>query len=136
MDIYLLNTPSGLKPLYDDDWTEKQKLKIGETYRATIVRPRNVQFHKKAMVLFNIGCENSKSVTMPFDSYRKYATIKAGYANIYNTPKGVYVEAQSLSFDSMSEDKFQSVYNDVLNFIMIDTGADKEFIEKHLLSFL
>jgi len=136
MNIYLLNTTSGLKPLYDDDFEEKKKLKIGETYRATIVRPRNLKFHKKAMALYKIGCENSKSVEMPFDSYRRYATIKAGYAKIYHTPKGTYVEAESIAFDSMDEDRFQKVYNDVLSFIIIDTGADREMIEHELMSFM
>ena len=136
MDIYLLNTASGLKPLYDDDFDEKKKLKIGETYRAKIVRPRNILFHKKAMALFKIGCDNSKNVEMPFNTYRKYATAKAGYAKVYQTPKGLYVEAESLSFENMDEDRFQDVYNHVLTFIILDTGADKEFIEKHLMSFL
>ena len=136
MDIYLLNTAHGLVPLYDDDFEEKKKLKIGETYKSKIVRPRNIFFHKKTMALFKIGCDNSKSVTMPFNSYRKYATIKAGYANVYQTPKGLFVEAESLAFDSMDEDRFQDVYNHVLTFIILDTGADKEFIEQHLLSFM
>ena len=136
MILYLLNTASGLKPLYDDDFEEKKKLKLGETYRSTIVRPRNLQFHKKAMALFKIGCDNSKSVTMPFDSYRKYATIKSGYANVYQTPKGLFVEAESLSFDNMDESRFQEVYNNVLIFVIKDTGAEKEFIEQHLMSFM
>lgn len=136
MDIYLLNTTSGLKPLYDDDYDEKKKLKIGETYKAKIVRPRNIKFHKKAMALYKIGCENSKNVEMPFDSYRRYATIKAGYAKVYVTPKGTYVEAESISFENMDEDKFQKVYNDVLNFIILDTKADREMIEHQLISFM
>jgi len=136
MNIYLLNTVNGLIPLYGDDFDEKRKLKIGEEYKATIVRPRNIKFHKKAMALFKIGCENSKNVDMPFDSYRKYATIKAGYSKIFHTGKGVYVEAESLAFDSMDQDRFQKVYNDVLNFIIKDIGGDKETIEQELVGFL
>ena len=136
MILYLLNTASGLKPLYDDDFEEKKKLKIGESYRATIVHPRNIQFHKKAMVLFKIGCDNSKTVDMPFDSYRKYATIKAGFANVYKTPKGVFVEAQSLSFDSMDEAKFQDVYSRVLDFVIKDTQADEKLFMEQLINFI
>lgn len=136
MNIYLLNTATGLKPLYGDDAKEKSKLKLGEVYRAKIVRPRNYKFHKKAMALFKIGCENSKNVNMPFDVYRKYATIKAGYAKIYQTPKGTYVEAESIAFDNMDEDKFQEVYNRVLDFVILDTGADKEMIEQKLIGFM
>ena len=36
MILLLKNTVEGLKPLYDDDYEEKRKLKIGEVYKADI----------------------------------------------------------------------------------------------------
>lgn len=134
--IYCRNTHFGFIPVYDSDMDEKKKLKLDEVYSLDYKPERNYQFHKKFMALCKLGCENSKKVTMPFDSYRKYATIKAGYANVYKTPKGYFVEAQSIAFDKMDEQQFQEVYNRVLDFIMIDTGADKQFIEKNLIGFL
>ena len=49
MILLLKNTVEGLKPLYDDDYEEKRKLKIGEVYKADIkpMKPRNLQFHRK-----------------------------------------------------------------------------------------
>ena len=87
------------------------------------------------MALCKIGCENSQNVEMPFDTYRKYATIKAGYANIYSTPKGKFVEAQSIAFGSMKQEEFEKVYSDVLDFIIKDTGAEREFVEDNLINF-
>ena len=45
MKLLLLNTASGLKPMYDEDYEEK-KLKIGEVYQATIKTVRNYELHK------------------------------------------------------------------------------------------
>ena len=47
MKIYLLNTASGLRPMDDNDYEAKQKLKIGEVYKAEIKKVRNYNFHKK-----------------------------------------------------------------------------------------
>lgn len=135
MELLLRNTEHGLIPEYTPDFDEKKKLKLGEVYKAKIVFARNYEFHKKFMALCKIGCENSKTVEMPFDTYRKYAQIKAGYYNIYSTPKGQYVEAQSIAFDKMDNEQFQEVYNRVLQFIMVDIQATKEDIERELINF-
>ncbi len=137
MELYLLNTASGLKPCYDEDYDEKKKLKIGETYKASIVkvRERNLLFHRKFYALIKIGHENTK-LEMPIGAYRKYVIIKSGYANIYHTPKGVYVEAQSISFVNMNQETFEKVYSSALDVVIQDIGSDKETIENQLLSFL
>ena len=49
--------------------------------------------------------------------------------------KGVYVEPDSIAFENMDDIEFQEVYSKVLDFIIQDTGATKEDIEKNLLSF-
>ena len=138
MKFFCQNTETGLVPLYPSDLDEKKRLKIGEVYLGDFAKweERNYEFLKKFMALIRIGCDNSKSVEMPFDTYRNYATIKAGYAKIYTTPKGTFVEAESISFKKMSEEKFEKVYNDVLDFIIKDTGADAEFIQNNLGGFL
>ena len=136
MKIFCKNTAQGFVPVYDSDWELKKKLKQDEVYSLDAKYERNYQFHKKFMALCKIGCENSKHVEMPFDAYRKYATIKAGYCDIYSTPKGKYVEAKSLAFDRMSQEEFEDVYNRVLQFIMADIQADAETINRELVGFL
>ena len=44
MEINLMCTSAGLQPLYDEDYDEKRKLKIGKIYRAKVVVPRNGAF--------------------------------------------------------------------------------------------
>lgn len=136
MQIYLKNTASGLIPVYDSDFDEKKKLKIGKTYRADIVQPRNYEFHKKFFALLKLGCENSKNIEAPLEVYREYITMKSGHFDAYNTPKGIFRKVKSISFANMKEDEFQKVYNDVLNQIIIDTQATKEDIENNLINFM
>jgi hypothetical protein len=133
--MLLTNTIEGLKPKFPSDKDEKKKLKIGEDYWADIRKARNYLFLKKFMALIKIGMLNSKSVEMPFDVYRRYALIKSGYYHVYSTPKGSYVEADSIAFENMEEEKFQEVYSRALDFIIEDTQATKEDIEKNLLNF-
>jgi len=134
--IYCLNTDKGLIPLYPSDYDEKKKLKLNQVYALDPKKERNYLFLKKFMAMVKIGCEYSKNVDMPFDVYRDYITIKSGYADVFTTPDGVFVKAQSIAFASMDEDKFQDVYNRVLDKILADTEFNKEEIEKNLLSFM
>jgi len=135
MKLLLRNTLSGLQPLYPSDFDEKRKLKLGVDYEAEIRNPRNVGFHRKFFALVNIGHENT-DLDMPFETYRKYILMKAGYFKTYQTPKGVFYDADSISFSSMEQDIFEEVYSRVLDVIIKDIGATKEDIEKQLISFM
>ena len=53
MKLTLLNTPHGLVPMYDADYDERKKLRLGQTYVAEIRVPRNYRFHKLAFALVN-----------------------------------------------------------------------------------
>jgi len=135
MRILCRNTIQGLVPLYPSDFDNKRKLKLGEDYQVDITNPRNVGFHRKFFAMLNVGHENTK-LDMPFDTYRKYMTVKAGFFTAYQTPKGVYYDPDSISFASMSQDEFEEVYSRVLDKIIEDIGSDKETIEKQLIDFM
>jgi hypothetical protein len=135
MVITVRNTINGLVPLYSSDLDEKRKLKIGETYQVEVKRPRNYQFHKKFFALLNIGWENT-DVEMPFDTYRRWVTMRAGFYKVYHTPKGELYEPESIAFSNMDDDTFSEVYERVLSIILKDTGADKPDVEMMLNDFL
>lgn len=138
MKVAVKNTASGLVPIYADDLDEKKKLKLDEVYWAEIKKARNLQFHKKFFALIKIGHANTKTFQedIPLDAYRKWAIIKAGYCKMYKTPKGIFVDADSIAFENMDESKFQEVYNAVLEVIIKDIGANRETIERELLTFI
>ena len=135
MKIFVRNTLTGLIPLYPSDQIEKRKLKLGEDYECDIVRPRNLAYHKKFFALLNVGHENTK-LDMPFETYRKYLIMKAGFFTAYTTPKGIYYDPDSISFASMDEDEFHDVYSRVMDKIIEDIGATSAEIERQLIEFM
>jgi len=135
MKLLCRNTISGLVPLYPSDFDEKRKLKLGHDYVCEVTNPRNVGFHRKFYAMLNIGHENT-SLEMPFDTYRKYMIVKAGFFTAYQTPKGIYYDPHSISFASMSQDEFEELYSRVLDKVIDDIGSDKETIEKQLINFM
>lgn len=135
MKILCRNTIAGLVPLYPSDYDEKRKLKLGQDYEVEITNPRNIGYHRKFFALINIGHENT-SLDMPFETYRRYIIMKAGFFKIYQTPKGTYYEAESISFASMNQDRFEDVYSRVLDKIIEDIGSTSEEIEKQLINFI
>ena len=135
MKLLCRNTIQGLVPLYPSDYDEKRKLKLGQDYIVEVTNPRNVGFHKKFFAMLNIGHENTK-LDMPFDTYRKYMTVKAGFFTAYQTSKGVYYDPDSINFASMKQDKFEEVYSRVLDKVIEDIGCDKKEIEMQLVNFM
>jgi len=106
-----------------------------DVYEVEIKKTRNYKFHKKFYALIKVGFQNTK-LDIPFDVYRKLKIMAAGYFKAYNTGKGIYYEADSISFANMDEDQFQEVYSRVLDKIIEEIGITKEIIEKELLGFL
>ena len=135
MRLFCQNTMTGLVPLYDSDFDEKRKLKIGVVYECDVKHPRNYRFLKKFMALIKLGCYNSK-MDLPFDVYREVVTMRAGFVEIHDTGTGLHYRPKSISFASMDEGQFQDVYSRVMDVIIRDIGSTTEEIEKQVLSFM
>jgi len=136
MEIYLKrNLSTGFLPADQSDLDKIVKLKRDEVYRCEIKIARNYEFLKKFMAMVKIG-HDATQLDMPFDTYRHYVIVKAGFFKTYTTKKGVFYEPESIAFDKMSEERFEEVYNRVLDVILQDIGVDKQTIEKELLGFI
>ena len=137
MKIKLLNTDIGLKPLYDEDFEEKKKLKRGEVYIASISVFRNVSFHRKYFSLINCAFEYLTEPQQEFyhnnkEYFRKSLEVSAGYCDaIYNHKLKSFVDIpKSVAFDKMSESEFQDLYRDVkyvINNIILQHISEEEF---------
>lgn len=143
MKIRLLNTISGLVPLYDADFDEKRKLKIGEQYEAEIRLIRNPQFHRKFMALINCAWENlpeqRRQGFRTCENLRKYLIVAAGYCEVFYSPKvGDWVEIpKSIAFDKMDDAEFQDLYLSVrcvIDSILAPTMSPEKFSQQ-LLNF-
>lgn len=144
MKINLLNTISGLKPLCDEDYEEKKKLKIGEVYEATIKRPRNLSFHRKYFALINCAWEyQGEKLTEHFrnnvELFRKTIEVAAGWCDkVYSIERREWIEVpKSIAFDKMDNSEFTELYErvkDVL-FKYFLKGISVEEFEKNLIAF-
>lgn len=144
MELRLLNTPSGLKPLYDEDYDQKKKLKIGEIYKVKITIARNINFHRKYFALINCAwAYQNESTTKHFknnvECFRKTVEIAAGHCDtVYNLSLKSWVDIpKSIAFDKLKQEEFEDLYErvkDVL-FTTFLKGIDEEEFLNNMIDF-
>lgn len=119
MELLLMNTAQGLKPMYDEDYEEKKKLKIGQLYKAKVTVPRNIQFHRKYFAMISCAwdllTERQREFFGTKESFRKTLQVAAGHCErVFNLELRAWVEVpKSIAFDKMSGDEFEELYRDV-----------------------
>ena len=134
MEAFFTKLPNAsFIPASEDDAELLSKVKVGETVRLTLVRPRNIRFHRKFFALINLAFDyweppehgegSAWAEKMPIERnvkrFRKDVTIMAGYYDAtYRLNGDVRFEAKSISFGSMSEDDFEKLYSKVIDVII------------------
>lgn len=122
-EVQLVKHGQGLRPANEVDAAALQKIKTGALVLAEIKQPRNPKFHRKFFALLNLAFEYwaPGPVTLPdgsqieaekcFDRFRKDVLILAGFRKTVVNVKGeARLEAESVSFSSMDETRFNEVY--------------------------
>lgn len=143
MKLFLLNTSHGLVPMYDADYEEKKKLKLGVTYAAEIKPARNFQFLKKYFSLINAAWEllpeSQQKGFRDKELFRKYVEVAAGHCDLFYSPtRKEWVEIpKSIAFDKMDEADFEDLYLKVRNVIdtILAPVISQEDFERVLLNF-
>lgn len=145
MKILLLNTRQGLKPMYDEDYDEKKKLKIDEVYEAEIRLPRNLKFHRKYFALLRCAWEYLDEHKQAFfkndlEVFRKSLQVTAGWCEpLFDFETQEWYHApKSISFETMKESEFETLYNNVRDILFnaIIPNISKEEFERNLVNFL
>lgn len=140
MRLLVVNTPRGLVPFGDDDYEEKKKLKVGQTYSMEVKVVRNVDFHRKYFAMISYAWEYLNEVEVERfktkDNFRKYLEITAGHCDVIFHPRlQEFVEIpKSISFSSMDNASFSDLYDRVKDVIFSIIGSrvsEAEF--EHLL---
>ena len=128
MHVILTKTFNGLVPAdpKTDEWF--RKLKLGEAVHSDFKRLRNYKFLRKLFALFNLAFEYFDPPEIDtkwgkpeksFDNFRKNVTILAGHGHLVFNIDGTYkMEADSLSFGSMSQETFDELYGNVITVVM------------------
>ena len=144
MELYLLNTASGLKPCDDEDYDKKRKLRVGGIYKCRVTLARNYEFHKKYFALINCAWayQNERTVEHfkhSVEQFRKTVEIAAGHCDtVYNISLRSWTDIpKSIAFDKMDEAEFQDLYErvkDVLFAVFLRNVSEEEFM-RNLINF-
>lgn len=143
MKFLVVNTPRGLVPLGDDDYEEKKKLKLGQTYSVEVKVARNVDFHRKYFALIAYAWEflneQEEERFKSKDNFRKYLEMAAGHCDVIFHPRlQEFVEIpKSISFGSMDNTAFSGLYERVKDVIFSIVGdrVTREEFERLLIDF-
>ena len=143
MKLLVVSTPRGLVPLGDDDYEEKKKLKLGQTYSVEVKVARNVDFHRKYFALISYAWEFlNEQETEKFrtkENFRKYVEVAAGHCDVIFHPRlQEYVEIpKSISFGKMDNAEFSDLYQRVKDviFSIIGNRVTQDQFERLLLDF-
>lgn len=102
--LYLKKTLTGLEPADDHSRDLHRKYKLGEVYRADVVKPRNYRHHCLCMALLNLTFENQDKYHQ-FEPFRKAVAIEAGHVETLIKLDGeVLLLPKSLSYDAIPDD--------------------------------
>lgn len=143
MKLLVINTPRGLVPMGDDDYEEKKKLKLGQTYSVEIKVARNLDFHRKYFALVAYAWEflNEQEAAKfkSKENFRKYLEMAAGHCDIIYHPRlQEFVEVpKSISFGSMDNTAFSELYERVKDviFSIIGDRVSRDEFERLLIDF-
>jgi hypothetical protein len=154
MPLDFIKSASGvLVPGSDSTVDAMRSYKIGTPLFVDIKRIRNYKFHRKAFALFKLAFDHweipsieykGQPVEKDFERFRKDMIILAGfYRPVYNARGDVQLEAESLPFSNMSEERFNFVYRAVTSVvwerILRHSGyaseSDVDNVINHLMSF-
>jgi hypothetical protein len=136
MKINLVKTSLGLKPIDDEDIRKLKKIEEGEVVVAEYKLSRNPRFHRKLFALLDLMYTNDR-LEITRELYRKEMLLACGYFDSYQGYDGeVRREPKSMSFASMDEDTFNSLYQDMLFVATQRLGVDEGTITQELKNTL
>jgi hypothetical protein len=112
--LYLRRVLTGLVAADEESDAAMRRYKVGDVYRADVVKPRSYQHHKLIMALLSLTYKNlpEKYATLwpSFDKFRKSIALEAGHTETVITRDGVCHEGPgSLSYDALDEADFTRV---------------------------
>ena len=144
MDMYLMNTAAGLRPMYDDDYDKKTRLRLGVVYKATIRPARDLALHRRYFALVNcawayLGERATGHFHGDVDCFRKSVEIAAGHCDpVYSLARKEWMEMpRSIAFDRMDDAEFGDLYGRVRDviFSVFLRDVDEEAFLRDLANF-
>ena len=123
MEAFLFKTQNGwLVPADDEDRDKLSKVKPGSIIKIKFGVPRNYKFHQKFFAFVKATFDMQEFFDS-MEAYRKWLTMKAGWYDTIQTPKGKTIfHAKSISFDAMEEDEFEKLFSACIDVFLRELG--------------
>lgn len=129
--------------MYDSDYDEKQRLKVGDTVLCSIKRPRNYEFHKKFFALLRLTVTNLPHLIQQqmqiFTEEDMLDCLKVDlglYTTVWHGGKQI-INTGSISFAKMDESEFERFFQrsvDVILRIYL-RGTDRQALIEEIDNF-
>lgn len=145
MQLALIKQPGGALLPFDDAEADKlRRIKAGSVMRGEFAEMRNGRFFAKWWTLVGLafeiwaeGCQELEYEGMPVlpdkERFRKDLTIMAGFFRpVWDVKGRLRVEAESLNWSKMSEDRFNSLYQATITAIVEKIIPNRGYDEKRL----
>lgn len=108
--VFLKRTLAGFAPADEASADACRRFKVGEIYRADIVKPRSYQHHKLVFALLSLTFANQDRYRN-FDDFRKAVAMAAGHSKEYVSVDGeIWREAGSLAYDALDQAEFEALF--------------------------
>jgi hypothetical protein len=112
--ILLKRTLTGFSPADEASLEITRRYKVGEIYRADVVKPRSGPHHRLCLALLSMTYHNLplkyEQRWKSFDEFRYGVAIDAGHCIELVTPSGeIFKQARSINYDSLDEEEFSAV---------------------------
>jgi hypothetical protein len=130
MEVLCRRVPGGLAPESDEESDKLRKIKPGASVRVTVAQEVNAKFRRKWWALANYAFGmwsetlpdmeyRGQEVQRSRDRFRKDLTILAGHFHpVWNVKGDMRVEADSLSWARMSDEKFEALYSATIQAVL------------------
>ena len=107
--LYLKRTQTGFVPADEPSLETMKKYKVGDVFRADVVKPRSYQHHKLCMALLNLTFDNLPeryAMCYPtFDTFRYAVAKEAGHCEAFVDLQGEITSIpKSISYDAIPDD--------------------------------
>jgi len=128
MRVYLKRTLTGFVPADEASTEAVRGYRLGEVYKADIVKPRNYQHHKLAFALLGLTYQNQDRYGN-FEDFRKAVALAAGHSTELVGLDGEIVRLPaSLSYDALDEIEFGKVMASMMTVcahLLFDMNVDE-----------
>lgn len=133
--LYLRKSLTGFVPADEETRELGRKYKLGEIYRADVVKPRSYQHHKLCMALLNLTFLNQEKYDN-FEMFRKAIALAAGHCEVITTIDGeVLTIPGSLSYDALDEVEFTKVFTAMMTVCCGILGVTAPILEAEVSKY-